>query len=293
MSRVLTVSLQDQPEVAIDLDRLAMIEFSQTGRQMLVRYNDGDAARYESQNAPFDIARIARKIQSNAKGFEVCDRMAIVSLDHIKFAITETPDQQGQSVLTLGVTGQRCVRMVTTAAAADHLVARMNRERPTLNCQLVQGQKIHMYPAALMLAEHREGRDTVVLDFADAGRVEVKPTSTKSGFLTAQWQGALAGIFPAQETSLCAGVVERISFQHEALQFIKHAHGVVAAARSAIKDVMPRDFVGELPMATLTVARGDAEETVSMSFESTTLRDRAVNAALSPKRGQTGSVLKL
>ena len=71
MGRAITVSTQGQPEVVIDLDRLAMVEFSQTARQMLVRYNDGDARRYESQNVPFDVERIARQIQVNAKGFEV------------------------------------------------------------------------------------------------------------------------------------------------------------------------------------------------------------------------------
>lgn len=284
MAGVLTVSAQDQPEAVIDLDRLAMIEFSQTGRQMLVRYSDGDARRYESQDVPFDVARIARQIQVNAKGFEVCDRTAIVGLGSVKYAITEIPDQQGQGVLTLGVAGHKRVDLIMSAAAADNIVARMNRERPTLNCQLSRGQKMHMYPAALMFAEHKNNRDSVTLDFAEAGTIDIKPIATKHGFLTAQWTSALAGLFPAQEIGLCAGVIERISFQNEDLQFIKHAHGVAVAARAAVQSVLARDYPDDLPGATMNIARAGVEHTVSLEFDSGAARDAAVSAMTPVKR---------
>ena len=294
MGGVLTISTQEQPEAVIDLDRLAMIEFSQTGRQMLVRYSDGDARRYESQDAPFDIERIARQIQVNVKGFEICDRAAIVGLNSVKYAITETPDQQGQGILTLGVAGHNRVDVIVSAAAADNIIARMNRERPTLNCQLTRGQKIHMYPAALMFAEHKNGRENVTLDFADAGKIDIKPISTKHGFLTAQWTSALAGLFPAQEAGLCAGVIERISFQHDGLQFIKHAHGVAVAARNAVQSVLTRDYPDDLPGATINIARSGAEKTVSLEFENGDARDNAITAVTPVKRAPVAqSALKL
>ncbi len=291
MGRAITVSTQGQPEVVIDLDRLAMVEFSQTARQMLVRYNDGDARRYESQDVPFDVERIARQIQVNAKGFEVCDRAAIVGLSGVKYAITETPDQQGQGVLSLGVEGHKRVDVIVSATAADNIVARMNRERPTLNCQLARGQKIHMYPAALMLAEYKNGREMVTLDFATAGKIDIKPIATKHGFLTAQWTSALAGIFPAQEAGLCAGVIERIGFQHEGLQFIKHVNGVAVAARAAVQSVVARDYPDELPGVTINLARGDRHETVSFDFATDGARDDAATAVAPIKRAPLSQML--
>lgn len=278
MGKTINLSAQGQPQVSLDLARLAVIEFSHNARHMLVRYSDGDCVRFENEQSPFDVARIARMVQVNATGFEVCDNKTIIGLKKVRYVISENPDADGNVVLTLGVDGQQRLDMVVSAAAAANIVDRMARERPTLNCQLSDQRKMYMFPSALLYAQYSYNSTGVTMHFGDAGSIQVTPVATESGFLTSQWNNTMQAMFKAHECGLCAGVVERLSFQNDRLELARYADGVAVIARDAVKTVMQRDDSDAQPVAVVHLARGCASETLVLPFETQAARAQVVTA---------------
>ena len=276
MDKIVSLSSEGQPQVSIDLSRLAMIEFSQTARQMLVRYADGDAARFESQDIPFDTDRIARIVQANGSGFETCGSHALFNLRHAKYALIEDAGIDGQRMLSLGINGHGRIGIIMAEGCAQHVVDRMNRERPTLNCPVSGGGKLHMYPAGLRHAAHHTGDKTIALDFGDAGGLHIKPVSSDKGFLTSSWQ-TMAGVFNSYETDLCAAVVERLQFQNDDLRFIKHDNGVAVVARKVVSKVVGQDYADDKPG--LLVELADGQSMHSFAFSDQNQRNK-IQAAL-------------